>query len=282
MKVGNNLFSDENLEKMAKEEAKATPMNQTQMDSTFFDIYANSDTSFENMTPENAAAGYYNDDKSQFDEFIDNTGAVGVSEFAAEPSEEEMAIMSEKSTEIQPGYYTYLEEKRKGEERAAKAAEAASTAKETKTSAELSSKEYTTDEQTIIDFAKQTDDPFLQSIAKFIEEPSAQHFSDIVAQFSSMIKDYTSEIAPKQDAEKEGQAGPESAPKQYDDRGFELNPDVVNGEAKAVESEYDDRGFKKNTVKSNPNTNNYDDIPAPIEENYTTDADQKDTGYGYN
>lgn len=279
-KVNKNMFTE--AVEAANEPVAEAPVNQTQMSSSFFDIYADNNQ-VENMTSENAASRYYESDNEYGEQFINNTDSVGVSEFDAEPSEEEMAIIN--SQEIQPGYYTAMEEQRKGEERLAKM-ESIDNLSEQYKGSQLAQ---------IVD--QYSDDPLMKSISTFLKEPTAANFSGIINQVSAVFNDYfkeSSERLAQEKARKEAEAanaakeGTPAPAKQYDDRGFEINPNAgqstpakqyddrgfeINPNAgKSDTAEYDDRGFKKNK------SNQYNGIPAPVEENYTT---EDDTSYGY-
>lgn len=265
MKATNNTFNLSGV--TTPQPAQTTPMTPAVEETTeqvnFFDLYADTNA-FENMVTKSEAQNYYDTEASNFDEFINNTDAVGVSEFGAEPTSDELA-------KIQAALSNNDYSK-----------EGPSASK----SAEPIQRTYSAQEQTVLNYADNVDDPLINSVATFIKEPNAANFSLMVNQVSAVIQEWTNEkTAQTMQAAETENVQPKATyttskdGKMYDDKGFDVNPDVVH----PSETMYDANGFALNPevvmpTEKKSNTSKYADIPDTIEENYTT---EDDTGYGY-
>lgn len=180
---GKNLFED--AKAMAENVADAAPVvNQTGMDTSFFDIYDNNKQTV--SMSDGAAAGYYSDEVED-NGFINMDGAVGVSEFEAEPSPEEMAIVNSYSLEEHgPGYYTAMYEREQGLDRLEKQG-AMQNLEETK--------EVFPAAKTIIEYADKSQDPMLLAFKDFLNNPSGRTLGNLINSFSSVLTDYSNEFA---------------------------------------------------------------------------------------
>ena len=256
MKATNNTFNLSGITPNVSIQPPSVAEETPKSGMSFYDLYSDN-RAFENMVSRSEAHNYYDEGSSNLDEFINNTEAVGVSEFGAEPSADELARIQSALNNSE----TY-------------AKEGGLEAKD----ADAIRRSYSPQEQTIIHYSNQVNDPLINSIATFIQQPTSANFSAMVNQVSAVINEWTQDktaqatetITDEHSMEATQEESSYTTAKDgvmYDDRGFAVNSDVVNAQS-------DRRKPKEKASK-------YADIPDAIEENYTT-GDDNEYGYGYN
>jgi len=290
---GKNLFED--AKAMAENVADVAPVvNQTGMDTSFFDIYDNNKQTV-NMS-DGAAAGYYSDE-AEDNGFINMDGAVGVSEFEAEPSPEEMAIVNSYSLEEHgPGYYTAMYEREQGRERLEKQG-AMQNLEETK--------EISPAAKTIIEYADKSQDPMLLAFKDFLNNPSGRTLGNLVNAFSSVLTDYSNEFAANVEKAKAAKEAEATAPSNEYQPGYytamheretALERNAAAEAVKTPETPKTHNAPSQVVLNSvNRMTNNVRSkadkkkseaykaagIPEAIDITYDTGDDGKNTDYGY-